>query len=184
MIAGFVVSEVPKLFGSHGAWLPSFTSKYPLPLWVIILSSAVVVGSVMFSVRLYFQQGAEFKPEISKVDQSVSVADPAQNRNYPLKCYIQFCNNSPRCVEVRIGDFKPNKVSLKRFVPNVLQVKVHDWTPMPDGVDRIAVMTGQIFRVWIGIDEKLFTDTRVRDLSGQLGTLSLMVEGKRLPFEL
>ena len=88
-------------------------------------------------------------------------------------------NTSTECADVRVSEYRPRTVTLKQFVLDVLQVQLREWCPR-DGVDRVAVLPQQLFRAWIGIDERKFNEERVRALRGQIGTLVLSIDGQAI----
>jgi hypothetical protein len=112
-------------------------------------------------------------------------AEPAAlGAGYPLKYRITMQNNTAMVAEVRIAEYRPKRVTLKRLVLEVLQLWFGEWLPAPDGVDRIAVYPQQQFRAWIGIDESKFNAQQVEALRGQIGTLVLRVDGEEVPVDL
>jgi TIR domain len=120
------------------------------------------------------------QPDIKVVDVAIPPQDKGLNLTYPLKCYVQLRNDSASCIDVHLAGYIPNTVTLKQFVSGVLQVKLGEWYPRPDGVDHVAVLPGQLFRAWVGLDESKFTEDEVRGRSGQIGTLVLTVNGAAL----
>jgi hypothetical protein len=81
---------------------------------------------------------------------------------------------------MRLYEYTPRKVTLKQFVPEVLQVRLRDkWYPMPDGVDRVALLPAQLCRAWVGLDEKKFDKEQVEKSLGQIGTLVFTINGER-----
>ena len=54
------------------------------------------------------------------------------------------------------------------------------------GAERIGLQRSphKCFAFWLGIDETKFNAVRVDDLRGQLGTLTLKINRKRVPFDL
>ena len=183
VIAAGIVAAIPAIWGAHGLWWQNLLAAYSIPLWLIVLVAGLMSASLVFNFRSRRRKPSGVNPQIRFISANVSFAALEKSLTFPLKCHFQFCNDSPECVEVRIGGFEPKKVTLKAFVPNVLQVKLRNWSPESEGVDRIAVLPDQIFQAWIGIDEKTFDERRVRDLLGQLGTLLLIVDGNKIPFD-
>jgi hypothetical protein len=120
---------------------------------------------------------------IKLIDTSIPDPDPNRTYSYPVKCYIEISNESPQSVDVRATEFHPNAVTLRKFVREILQVRLGSWCPTPDGVDHIAVLPYQSFRAWVGIDETKFTAAQVRGLKGKLGTLYFVVNGKTMPIQ-
>jgi hypothetical protein len=179
VIAGLILAAGGALWASRTSW--GTTLKTPLPLWIVI-----IVGAATFSlaVMLMFFRTYQFEPQIEVIDVSVTEVNRPMPLTFPLKCHVQFRNESDGCVDVRTSDYEPNTVTLKRFTLNVLQIDLEGWVPEPYATDRIAVLPGQTFRAWIGIDETKFSPASVKDLRGRMGTLRLIVNGKRLAFQL
>jgi hypothetical protein len=114
-------------------------------------------------------------PKIRLMD--VSVRSQA-GVSYPLKCVVQMRNESRQSVVVQLSWYVPGFVTLKKFLPAVLQVKLQDeWCPSTKGTDRVAVMPGQYFQAWIGVDDAVFSEEQVQSLIGRIGTLTLTVDG-------
>jgi hypothetical protein len=132
--------------------------------------------------ELLGQQNLE--PKVRLVDVTIPAQNPALRLSFPLKCYATLQNESAECVEVRVSEYRPRIVTLKRFVLGVLQVNMHGWYPRPDGVDRIPVLPQQSFRAWIGVDENKFSEVELNELRGQIGTLVFLVNGKPVAIEL
>jgi len=63
-------------------------------------------------------------------------------------------------------------------------LKLGEWCPEDQGVDRIAVLPGQLFRAWVGPDESKFSQEQVTKLRGQLGTLVFLIDGAALNIDL
>ena len=104
---------------------------------------------------------------------------------YPLKCYVTFQNNASGTIEVNLYDYTPRYVTLKQFVPEVLQVRLRDkWYPRPDGVDRVALLPTQLCRAWIGLDEKKFDKNQVEKSLAHIGTLVFTINGERQSIDL
>ena len=103
---------------------------------------------------------------------------------YPLKYRITMLNNTAVAAEVRVAEYRPKRVTLKRLVLEVLQLWFGEWLPDRDGVDRIAVYPQQQFRAWIGIDESKFNAQQVEALRGQIGTLVLSIDGEAVSIDL
>jgi hypothetical protein len=120
---------------------------------------------------------------IKKVNTRItfSLKDP-QGRElaYPLKCYVDLQNQSMDCIDVSLTDYIERTVPLKQFVTDVLQVNLAGWYPRPDGVGRLAVLPGQLFRAWVGFDEEKYTKEEVQKRLGEIGTLVFSVNGDAL----
>jgi hypothetical protein len=95
--------------------------------------------------------------------------------SYPLKCYVTLQNLSSECADIRLSDYKPNTVTLKRLSLDVLQVKLREWYPTQHGVDRVAVLPMQQFQAWVGIDERKYNKQQLDSLIGKIGDLVFIV---------
>lgn len=129
----------------------------------------------------YLLVASASEPSITIVDITIP-APPSEGKGieYPLKCYVQLRNDSPECADIRISEFKPKAVTLKKFPVDVLQVKLREWSPKDEGVDHVAILPGQLFRAWIGADESKFTHDQLRELRGRIGTIVFFVNGQPL----
>jgi|ERR1035437_415749 hypothetical protein len=104
---------------------------------------------------------------------------------YPLKYYVEMRNDSSKCIEVRVFNYIPEKINLRSFPPEVMQVRFHTkWFPTDPSTDRVAVLPGQLCKAWIGIDDKKFTEAQVRDATGSIGILIVSANNKHVSFEL
>jgi hypothetical protein len=56
--------------------------------------------------------------------------------------------------------------------------------PPLDGESRIAVLHGQPFHAWLGLDEKRVTKEQLEQHRGKFGTLVLIVNGKSIDLPL
>jgi hypothetical protein len=120
---------------------------------------------------------------IREVDRKItfSLTDPqGRDLNYPLKCYVDLINQSKDCIDVSLTDYVERSLPLKQFVPGVLQVDLGGWYPRPGGVRRLAVLPGQLFRVWVGFDEERYKKREVEKRRGEIGTLVFSVNGDAL----
>ena len=79
---------------------------------------------------------------------------------------------------MRLFEFKSRAVTLKQFPVGVLQLKMHEWCPKDEGTEHIAVLPGQSFRAWVGLDDSKFSHEQVMRLCGELGTLVFSVNGE------
>ena len=152
--------------------------------WSIAFTVLGGVGGLAGGFVFFRREQQRPAPNIRVVDIDVPDQNPSLNLTYPLKCYVTMQNNSTQCIDVRISDYKPLNVTLKQFLLDVLQVRLRNWCPERDGVDRVAVFPQQQFRAWIGIDERKFNEERVRALRGQIGTLILSVDGEAVSIDL
>lgn len=99
---------------------------------------------------------------------------------FPLKVRCTMRNDSVALADVQLSEYKPSAVTLKKFVTDVLQIKLGRWYPPDEGVGRVAVLVGQEFKLWVGVDEGKFNENSVKQLKGQLGTLVLTVNGEEV----
>jgi hypothetical protein len=124
------------------------------------------------------------EPRIAKLSGIVEPSDPALT--YPLKIRVTMRNDSTQCVDVRLSAYLENRVSAKQpFVTKALQLELsNEWLPKINGEVRIAVLPGQCFRAWVGLDDKLFTREQIEKHEGQIGILILLVNDKMLEISL
>ncbi|MGB9202869.1 MAG: hypothetical protein WCB94_02725 [Terriglobales bacterium] len=125
-------------------------------------------------------------PAIVKVADWIEDGTADPKLGYPLKLRIQFRNDSPMSVAVRMSEYTANLAPAKEPVPSaVLQVKLGGkWLPAPNAEEQIAVAPTQHFRAWVGIDHKKTSAQQLEEHKGQLGTLALLVNGEAINFEL
>jgi hypothetical protein len=150
----------------------------------ILLTVGIIVVIVLASI-LVWKVLNRSKPKIERVgDVDVNFDKTAF---YPLKCWVQLRNAAAECADVRIINYAPQKVYLKKFHTNVLQLKLdNEWYPPKGGrgVEHIPVLPGQLFQAWVGVNEEDFNMDQVRALRGQIGTLIFQVNGKRLDLDI
>lgn len=148
------------------------------------------LGAILFYllVALFLVSGAQVllawrrRPNL-KVIETHGRAVPGLT--YPLKYRVRMRNDSIGCVDVQVSRFEPEKVTVKRQVTSVLQIKLdEDLWPDKKGVDRIAVLPGRQFQAWIGIDETKFDQSKVELLKGHIGRLLLLVNGQTIDIKL
>jgi len=77
-------------------------------------------------------------------------------------------------------EYRPGTVTLKSFRLDVLQLQARTWLPIDHGLERVAVLPGQLFQAWIGVDEGKFSAGLVNEQRGRIGTLVFSVNGKRV----
>lgn len=122
------------------------------------------------------------RPNLKVIDAHVRAVS---GLTYPLKYRVRMRNDSAGCIDVQVSRFEAKKVTVKRQVTSVLQVKLdEDLWPDKKGVDRIAVLPGQQFQAWIGIDETKFDPSKVELLRGDIGQLILLVNGQTIEIKL
>lgn len=178
--------------GVHFDWWSSLLSTYLTPVWLLFLLIALTLFS--FTLFLWKQHqlgemrkesaGPELEPKIATIDVAVPPVDKGKSLTYPLKCHVQLRNDSSMCVDVRVSEYRPNTVTVKKFVVDVLQIKLGTWLPNDYPVDRLAVLPGQMFRAWIAIDDTKFNESQINLLRGRIGTLVLVVNGKHVNIDL
>ena len=61
---------------------------------------------------------------------------------------------------------------------------LQQWLPADHGVPQVAVLPGQLFKGWIAPDETQYTAAQVRSHFGNLGKLTLKINGELMDFEL
>ncbi len=121
---------------------------------------------------------ANEEPEINLLSVEF-VYTPDRKLDYPLKAVAIIRNESPVMLDVRMFEFIPSAVSLKKFVADVIKLKLRDnWYPSGYELDQVAVLPGQLFKAWLGIDEAKFTKSQLETLKGNIGTLVLLINGK------
>ncbi|HTS36788.1 MAG TPA: hypothetical protein VMH04_14025 [Candidatus Solibacter sp.] len=125
-------------------------------------------------------------PTIVKVSDWIEDGTPNSQLRYPLKLRAQFRNDSPMSVGVRLEKYTANRApAMEPSVSAVLQIKLHGaWLPAPDAEDFVAVAPTQHFRLWVGIDHSKTTAIELERHKGELGTLSLAVNGDIVNFAL
>jgi hypothetical protein len=124
------------------------------------------------------------RPIIDLVNVRITNSDPGVPRlKYPLKCYVTLRNKSSECIDVSLSNYLPGNVTLKDFSSDVLQLRFKGWWPQP-GVERISVLPGQLFRAWVGPNERKFNEEQVNSLRGRIGTLVFSINGKPLSIDL
>ncbi|HWZ98000.1 MAG TPA: hypothetical protein VN025_09580 [Candidatus Dormibacteraeota bacterium] len=189
VIAGASVIGIFQKIAGKSSDLPQELYLYPVGLLIGVVVTAIVKfvgqvgkeepGSKLESPKLV----ATNTPKITMVD--VLASDSVTpGLAYPVKCYTTFRNDSEAAVEVKLSEYKHAAVDMKKFVPDVLQIKFRDWLPADHGVDRVGVYPGQLFRAWIGVNEKNFQAQSVNNLRGKIGTIVLLINNSPQSFDL
>ena len=155
-------------------------NTYSIPAWVLLIIALTFLGFAF----LLWKKSQLGKAKIAKVAVNIIPVDKSKTLTYPLKCYVQLRNNSATCADISLFEYTPNTVTLKAFVLDVLQLKMRDWTPSDQGLDRLAVLPHQLFRAWIGVDENKFNADQLERLRGKIGTLVFLVNGERVNIDL
>jgi hypothetical protein len=172
-----------------GIWWLHASWTYLIPVWLLVALVFLAIAGWTLFLWLTIegtpdngqQLRAEAEPNITVLDISIPPPDESKTLTYPLKCYVTLRNDSAACADVRISNFKPGAVLHKKFVTDVVQLKLREWSPSDHGLERVAVLPGQQFRAWIGVDEDQFNPEKVRSLQGRIGTLFFVVNGKTVP---
>jgi hypothetical protein len=125
-------------------------------------------------------------PTIVKVADWIEDGTSDPKLGYPLKIRVQFRNDSPMSVGVRMSQYTANRAPAKEPQPSaVLQIKLAGkWLPAPNAEEYIAVAPTQHFRVWVGLDHKKVTKQQLEENRGHLGTLALVADGGIINFDL
>ena len=175
VIATGIIAIIGSILVWAGAYFGSVMTVLAVGLAAVF---GIGIGFILFRSR-------EIHPDANVKMLEIGIAPFAKDANFPLKCRIQFRNDSVECADVRIYDYKPCTVTLKQFVVDVLQLRLREeWCPRDEGLDHIAVLPGQRFRAWVGPDETKFTEDQARQLIGKIGTLVLRVNSQNVSFEI
>jgi hypothetical protein len=192
VIAGVILALLATVWAAvHFDWWPRLLSTYPIPIWLLLLIPLTLLSfALLLSRQSRFLSAAkeryrpELEPNITKIDVLTVPPDTGLTLVFPLKCYVQLRNDSAVCADVRILEYKSSTVTLKRFVVDALQLKFRTWFPTDHGLERLAVLPGQLFQAWIGVDDGKFNANQVNELRGRIGTLVFQVNGKRVNVDL
>lgn len=181
VIAAILFAALTGLAGI--AWAPVRTfvlATSPIPNWLTALLALIIIvqGAILFAPR------PKAQARISAIGDAVIGEDKVPGRGFPLKVYQVMRNDSTESADVAVADYKPRTVTLKQFVTGVLQVKLREWYPDKEGVDRLAVLPGQQFKIWVGVDEGKFTKDQLERLRGKIGTMVLKVNHHLVHIEL
>jgi len=147
---------------------------------------AVLAGVTSLSVFRYAEK-RKLTPRVTRVSVSIPDIDHKLALTYPLKCYVTMRNDAMECADVRLSAYRPRSLTVKDFPLDVLQLRFgRQWCPTPDGVDHLAVLPGQLFRAWIGLDERNVNEEQARGflLRGDVGTLVFLINGNPTNIEL
>jgi hypothetical protein len=119
-----------------------------------------------------------------KLIQVYSTPPDRAGLTYPIKCYVELRNDSDSCLGVRFSEYKSVAIPAKTILLNVLQIKFGSaWVPFPEA-ERVAILPGQLLRIWIPVDEEKYTSDGVNDLRGNIGEIVLLVDGRLMPFRI
>jgi hypothetical protein len=111
--------------------------------------------------------------------------DAEGKRTYPLKIRINFRNDSPFPVSVRISTYRRGEAPIQDPIPTgVLQARFGDkWLPDHHGEHVMAILPGQLFRTWIGFDRARVSKEQIEGMWGnRLGTIVLLVNEQQIDF--
>lgn len=158
-------------------------------LWQDSVWSKVIAGIILASLgaiwgsrtRWFGLQGSSIlrKTHAYPSDQSVKGA------SYPLKYYVELINDSKKCVEVRVGSFSPDMITLQKLVFGSLQIMLGgQWLPTPDSIDCVALLPNQRCRIWIAADSNKFSTADLEHSVGRIGTLTLRANSKHVDIKL
>jgi len=150
-----------------------------VPYWLFGLLGLVVVCAIVIVL-----DANRPKVHVTPVGDVEVGEDKTPGRSFPLKVSCVIRNDSSQSIDVQVFDYTPGTVTLKKFVTDVLQVKLREWYPDKHGVERLAVLPGQQFKAWVGADESRFTKDQLDRLRGQIGSLVLLVNGRRIDISL
>lgn len=189
VIAGLILAALTAIAGLSwqplGIWLLGAT---PTPNWILFMMCLVLVceTTILLAIARRRAPNPPAVPiHVVPIGDTDVVEDKTPGRGYPLKAYRTMRNDSIQPVDVRVADYRVGTVDLKKFVTDVLQVKLREWFPdKGDGLERVAVLPGQQFKAWVGADEKKYTKDQLDRLRGRIGTLVLMVNGERVDIPL
>jgi|SRR5271167_1042048 len=155
-------------------------------VWSKVIAGVIVAAILSILAALKFQPleriRRHFSPMLTKID--VRISDEP-GKPIPLKVFVQWRNDSKKCVSVSLSEYRPERITLKRFVPSTLQILFQPrWVPEPEAAALVAVLPGQLCQAWVGADETKFNATQVEALIGKLGVLVIKVNGKDLSVQL
>jgi hypothetical protein len=180
-IAQIVIAASALFVSVLNSWQSLKDNQFFQPGFLVpLLVSALLVAFIWQLVRQRsYQLPSAEPPKIALLDAHPHQTPPPAS--YPLKYRIKMRNDSSYAVDVQVSRYLQEVVPLKRFVTDVLQIKLGKaMQPERESVERVAVLPGQQFQAWIGVDETKF-DVRTLDaLKGRVGTLVLAVNGREI----
>lgn len=177
VIGGVILAAILAIGGLLAPVRTFLLTGSPVPHWMAVLLFLILGFEMVILLALVSTRTVRITP-VGEVD---IVEHPGAH--FPLKVYRTMRNDSTDCVEVLLKDYVAKAVSLKKFVTGVLQVKLREFCPVEEGVERIPVLPGQQFKAWVGADEK-FTKVQLEQLRGKIGTLVFAVNGRRVEMHL
>lgn len=185
VIATIIFAALAALAGL--SWNPIGTfllSASLVPHWLLGLLCLVAACIAVILLTAAKPKTPDTPVHITPVGETIIGEDKNPGRGFPLKVYRVMRNDSNHCADVQIADYRAATVTLKEFVTGVLQVKLREWYPDKEGVERVPVLPGQQFKAWVGADDRKFTKDQLERLRGQIGTLVLKVNGQRVDISL
>jgi hypothetical protein len=152
------------------------------PVWSKAIATFMIVLSGSIGAWVKTKWSERWAIKLTKTNCNVSYVPGI---GYPLKYYVEMRNDSSKCIEVRVLNYNPKKISVKSFPPEVVQVRFHTkWYPTDHAAERVALLPGQMCRAWIGVDEGKLNEEQVKTAVGSIGTLIVSANGKHISFEL
>lgn len=88
---------------------------------------------------------------------------------------------------VRVSGYIPGEAPIQNPAPiGVLQLKLGDtWLLEPNGQDVVAVLLGQLFRIWLGFDRSRINKAQLEGMLGsRLGKIILLVNEESIEIPL
>lgn len=153
------------------------------PVWSKVIG-AFIIAAITGISRLFGWPKRLWVPKLRKTHAYAS-DQATTGATYPLKYYLELVNDSRKCIEVRVSEYKPSAVTLQKFVPSTLQLFLEGtWLPTPHSIEAVGLLPNQRCRAWIGVDANKHKKEDLERLEGKIGTLILAVNGKKVPFEL
>jgi|SRR5271167_1340958 len=100
---------------------------------------------------------------------------------YKRKVWIQFINQSDKCIELREPRWKNTPLGMRgRMLTGTMQMKIGThWCPEKLGVDRLQLPPGELCKLWIepADDYQIEDIERLCQSDAQIGILVLMANG-------
>jgi hypothetical protein len=155
------------------------------PVWSKVISAGfIAVITAILQIRFHWFQRLRNLWAVKLVITTVKVSNEP-GKGYPLKYWVELRNDSVKCVAVKLHNFHPEKITLKSLPPEVMQLRFSNrWLPSDPSEVVVAVLPGQLCRLWIGIDEKAHTEPEVKAATGNIGTLIISANRQQVAFKL
>jgi hypothetical protein len=187
VIAGVVLAFFAWVWEKGISHTEVISQPFPVPLWLIIIAVFALLGTLwkVITQREAMHLVYNFEPDIELVNVTATLSTE-EGVKYPLKCTVFMRNKSRGCIDVIYARYDRKDIEIQAFTQGVIQIEAAPvgWTPSPHGADRIAVLPGQNFRLWIPIDRTRFSQERVQGAVKQIGTIILTVNGKAIPINI